>query len=74
MAPEQVMGQAIDRRTDIYAFGVVIYEMLSGKTPFAHTTPLATAHAQAYEAPPPLRTITRAVPEFGRNGGDEGPV
>ena len=63
MAPEQVMGQAIDRRTDIYAFGVVIYEMLSGKTPFAHTTPLATAHAQAYEAPPPLRTITRAVPE-----------
>ena len=63
MAPEQVLGQAIDRRTDIYALGVVIYEMLSGKTPFTHTTPFATAHAHAYEAPPPLRTLNSAVPK-----------
>ena len=63
MAPEQVLGQAIDRRTDIYALGVVIYEMLSGKTPFAHTTPFATAHAHAYEAPPLLRTLNSAVPK-----------
>ena len=61
MAPEQVLGQAIDRRTDIYALGVVIFEMLSGRTPFAHTTPLATAHAHAYEAPPPLRSVSKAV-------------
>ena len=61
MAPEQVLGQAIDRRTDIYALGVVIYELLSGKTPFAHTTPLATAHAHAYEAPPPLRLVNKAI-------------
>lgn len=61
MAPEQVLGQAIDRRTDIYALGVVMFEMLSGKTPFAHTTPLATAHAHAYEAPPPLRSVNKAV-------------
>jgi serine/threonine protein kinase len=61
MAPEQVLGQAIDRRTDIYALGVVLFEMLSGRTPFAHTTPLATAHAHAYEAPPPLRSVNKAV-------------
>ncbi len=61
MAPEQVLGQAIDRRTDIYALGVVMFEMLSGRTPFAHTTPLATAHAHAYEAPPPLRSVNKAV-------------
>ena len=61
MAPEQILGQAIDRRTDIYALGVVIFEMLTGKTPFAHNTPLATAHAHAYEAPPSMRSVNKTV-------------
>lgn len=63
MAPEQVLGQSIDRRTDNYALGVVLFELLCGRTPFAHTTPLATAHAHAYEAPPPLRTVNKALPK-----------
>ncbi len=62
MAPEQILGQAIDRRTDIYALGVVLYELLSGKTPFRHTTPIATAYAHVHEAPPPVRSVNTAVP------------
>jgi serine/threonine-protein kinase len=55
MAPEQVMGAEVDRRTDIYALGVVIYELLAGEVPFMRTTPLAIAHAHVYDPPPPLR-------------------
>lgn len=55
MAPEQITGGPIDRRTDVYALGVVIYELLVGEAPFVRTTPVATAHAHVYDPPPPLR-------------------
>lgn len=55
MAPEQIMDAQVDRRADIYALGVVIYELLTGDVPFRRTTPLAMVHAQVYDAPPPLR-------------------
>ena len=62
IAPEQALGQAVDRRTDIYALGVVLYRLLAGAPPFAHSTPMATIHAHAYEPPPPLRQKRPGLP------------
>jgi serine/threonine protein kinase len=62
MSPEQVRGQDVDRRTDVYSLGIVCYEMLTGRVPFAGETP-AVLHAQAYETPAPLR---RWVPSMTR--------
>lgn len=61
MAPEQVMGQPIDGRADLYAAAIVMFEMLTGVTPFdtLGRTELAIRAAQLDEAPPP---ITRLVP------------
>lgn len=57
MAPEQIMGQPADRRTDVYAFGVVVYQLLTGQVPFPRTTPPAIFHAHVYESPPPPRVL-----------------
>ena len=52
MAPEQALGKPVDRRADIYALGVVAYEMLTGTVPFKAETPVATAMMHAQEPPP----------------------
>jgi len=62
MAPEQAQGQRGDGRTDIYALGVVLYEMLSGLVPFSAPTPVATLYKQVNEPPPPLRQVNVRVP------------
>jgi serine/threonine-protein kinase len=54
MAPEQVVGLPIDGRTDLYALGVTLYELLAGHVPFAGRDPLATLQAHIEELPPPL--------------------
>ena len=53
LAPEQVVGRTPDARTDVYALGVVVYEMLCGRAPFHAETELATA-LQHVRAQPPL--------------------
>lgn len=61
MAPEQIQGQPVDARTDIYALGIVLYEMLAGWVPFSSTTPVATLYKQVNEPPPPLRQVNIGI-------------
>src|SRR5204862_1376371 len=55
MSPEQAAGQPVDRRSDIFSFGVVLYEVLSGVQPFRRTGLAATLRAIAEERPDDLR-------------------
>jgi serine/threonine-protein kinase len=64
MAPEQAMATAVDHRCDVYAFGVLAYEMLTGTLPFHGETPLATLLKHQGEPPePPSRRRPDLPPE-----------
>ncbi len=58
MAPEQVRGESpLTHRVDIYALGIMTYQMLTGRAPFHRDDPWATMYAQVHETPPPLRAM-----------------
>lgn len=61
-APEMVLGQAIDRRVDIYALGMMLYQLLTGRTAFSATTPVQLLMMQAQAQPPSPRSINPAIP------------
>ena len=61
MAPEQVRGEAADPRTDIFAFGALLYEMLSGVRAFRRDTPAETMTAVLKDDPPELSDPVRLV-------------
>lgn len=54
MAPEQVLNRPVDGRADLYALGVVLFEMLTGQRPFRGASPLEIVHAVVYHRPPAL--------------------
>ena len=54
MAPEQIRGEAVDGRTDLYALAVMLYQMLAGRLPFKRDSVHATLIAHLLDAPPPL--------------------
>ena len=62
MSPEQWRGQAVDARADIYALGVMLYEMLAGKVPFAGDTPYSMMHMHIFQAPPNIRSVRSDLP------------
>jgi Tol biopolymer transport system component/predicted Ser/Thr protein kinase len=63
MSPEQAEGRRVDARSDIFAFGSVLYEMVTGRRPFQGETRLATLSAILRDEPAPASEIVNGVPK-----------
>lgn len=63
MAPEQALAAATDPRSDLYALGCMLHEMLAGEEPFRAPTALGVLRRHVDEPPPPLRELRPDVPE-----------
>ncbi len=65
MSPEQIRGQTVDQRSDVYGLGCVMFELLAGRAPFTASTPNELLHKHLKAAIPNLTTMNAAVtPEF----------
>ncbi|MDA2939027.1 protein kinase, partial [Acidobacteria bacterium AH-259-A15] len=64
MSPEQLRGEDVDTRSDVFSFGIVLYEMLTGVHPFKKAQPMETGNAILNEAPAPLFQYINEVPSL----------
>jgi dipeptidyl aminopeptidase/acylaminoacyl peptidase len=64
MSPEQVCGEPVDGRSDIFSFGTLLYELLAGKNPFRSATPAETMTAILRHDAPPLAGVTPALSQI----------
>ena len=64
MSPEQVLGGEVDGRADLYAMGVLIYRMLTGRLPFKADSGIAMAQKQIHDAPTPVRQLRAELPSI----------
>ncbi|MDQ3009465.1 MAG: protein kinase [Acidobacteriota bacterium] len=62
MSPEQCLGEELDARSDVYSFGLIVYEMLAGHAPFDATSAVAIALKHVQEPPAPLDLYRQNVP------------
>jgi tetratricopeptide (TPR) repeat protein/tRNA A-37 threonylcarbamoyl transferase component Bud32/TolB-like protein len=62
MSPEQAAGEEVDERSDLYALGCILYEMLAGEPPLVGPTPQATAAKRLANRPTPLGAIRTTIP------------
>ena len=63
MAPEQIQGKEVDHRADIFSLGVMLYEFLTGKKPFAAPNLTAVTHKIVFEPHPPLEQTVPGLPD-----------
>jgi serine/threonine protein kinase len=62
MSPEQARGDRVDHRSDIFSFGVVLYEMATGQTPFRAKSQVETLHAVIHHEPKPASALNSRIP------------
>ena len=62
MSPEQILGRKIDQRSDVFSFGIVLYEMITSRLPFSGESDVDTLHAILHDEPKPPHAISADLP------------